>query len=91
MLIPFPHNPTSICLNQPQQHAQRPSIEAFIIVYPNRGVQPEFRLQVVLRDVNVDRLLRRSLIRIEEEPEAALSKHFWHDASIVLSTIRVSL
>jgi hypothetical protein len=41
-------------------------------------MQPEFCFLVVLFDVNVHRLARRTFVRVKEEPEATFTKNYWH-------------
>src|SRR6266568_9270487 len=77
-LIPCPFDPLPVGLDDPDQLTKSSGIVAIIVGYLNRRSQPEFCLQLILFNMDVDWFTRRSFIGIEEKPEAALPKNDWH-------------
>jgi hypothetical protein len=61
----------TVCLDQLQQLSQGLAIEAVIVGYPNLWTKPELRFRASSIDVDMRRLSRAPLVRVEEDPEAA--------------------
>jgi hypothetical protein len=66
-----------------QRLTKSAGVVAIILSHMNIWIQPEFRFHIVFFDVNMYRLMRRSLVGIEEEPESALAEDYWHNVRSV--------
>ena len=61
-LIPSPHDPVPIRLDNLQQLTESPGVIAIIVGYLNFRFQPELRFQVVFLNVDMNLFPRRSFV-----------------------------
>jgi hypothetical protein len=69
-LIPCPLDSVGVDFDDFQQLAKSAGIVAIIVGHPDLRFQPVFRFLMVLFDVDVNRLTRRSFVRIKEKLES---------------------
>jgi hypothetical protein len=65
-------------LNDYQQLAKDPRAIALIVCHADLWSEPEFRFNLVLFNVNMGGLARRSFVGLEKEPEPSFSKDSRH-------------
>ncbi len=78
MLMPRSFYPTPTVLNDRDDPALRPGVEAMIVRIDHLGIKPRLGVDLLLVDVDMERLARVAFVGIEVEPEAAFAKDDRH-------------
>lgn len=80
MLIPGPFDLGPARADDIGEAAQRAGVEPGAARHAYLRRQPEFRFRPGAHDMDMDRLARVALVRVEEEAEPVLSEHRGHGA-----------
>jgi hypothetical protein len=77
--MPNPLYFVPVRFDEADQLSQCSSIVAIIVSHVHIGMKPELGFRIAVAGVNVDGFTRGALVRIEEEPEAAMAEDYGHD------------
>lgn len=69
---------TTLRLDHARQAAQRSSIQSRTFGHSDLGCYPKLCLAVCAHDVDMERLSRIALVRVEEKAKAIMAENGWH-------------
>jgi len=76
--MPCPFKLLAVLLDQTLDAVEGPGVEAVIVGHHYGRREPEFGLIAALADVDMDRLTRVALVRVEVKLEALQPQDDWH-------------